>query len=76
MKTMQAPSIPFTFKCPKCAGSEYEQGKAYMSGGFWSKIFDVQGKRFDTASCKQCGYTEFYKKEKRKGENVLDFFTG
>ncbi|MDA1197394.1 MAG: zinc ribbon domain-containing protein [Nanoarchaeota archaeon] len=45
------------------------------AGGFWSKIFDIQNKKFQSISCTNCGYTEFYKKGKKSGENIIDFLT-
>ena len=42
----------------------------------FSKIFDVQNKKFITVSCTRCGYTELYKQETDAGWNILDFFIG
>ncbi len=30
--------------CPKCEHNEFETGEIRVAGGFWSRIFDVQGK--------------------------------
>ena len=30
--------------CPKCGHNEFETGEIRVAGGFWSRIFDVQGK--------------------------------
>jgi hypothetical protein len=30
--------------CPKCGHNEFEAGEIRVAGGFWSRIFDVQGK--------------------------------
>jgi predicted nucleic-acid-binding Zn-ribbon protein len=46
-----------------------------MSGGFFSSLFDVQGKKFVTAECDNCGYTEFYKRTSSTAGKILDFFT-
>jgi len=64
------------YKCPKCKSSEFESGEVRTTGGFWTKIFNVQNRKFISISCKKCGYTELYKK-KRAGtaENILDFLT-
>jgi len=64
-----------SFQCTKCSNTTYETGEMHVAGGFWSKIFDVQGKRFKTISCSNCGYTEIYKNTTSTGGNVLDFFT-
>ena len=50
-------------ECPKCASHSYDVGELRAAGGFWSKIFDVQGKRFTTVTCGRCRYTEIYKAE-------------
>jgi uncharacterized protein len=68
-------SAHMNFKCSKCSNGEYEQGELRAAGGFWSKIFDVQGAKFNTISCTNCKYTELYKKESNLAGNVLDFFT-
>jgi len=46
------------------------------AGGFWSKIFDVQGSRFTTVTCSRCRYTEIYKADSSMLGNIFDFFTG
>lgn len=63
------------FKCPKCGFREYELDKISATGGGFSKIFDIQNKKFMTVSCKQCGYTEMYKRSTSQMGNILDFFT-
>jgi predicted nucleic-acid-binding Zn-ribbon protein len=45
------------------------------TGGFWSKIFDVQGRNFTTLTCAQCRYTEMYQAESSTLGSVFDFFT-
>ena len=37
-----------SFSCAKCDHDRYETGELHGAGGFWSKIFDVQGARFST----------------------------
>ena len=41
----------------------------------FSKIFDVQNKRFTTVTCDRCTYTEIYRTKSSGLGNVLDFFT-
>ena len=65
----------FRFTCPKCSSQDYEVGELHAAGGFWSKIFDVQGAGFSTVTCKQCRYTECYKIKSSKLGNVFDLFT-
>jgi len=63
------------YKCPKCGYREYESGEIRTSGGFWSKVFNIENRKFVSISCKKCGYTEFYNKKKAgTAENILDFF--
>lgn len=62
------------FKCVKCGYREYETSEFRATGGFWTKIFNVQSKRFTTVSCRQCKYTEIYQAPSSKLGNVFDFF--
>ena len=64
------------FKCPKCSNSQYEIDEFRAVGGFWTKIFDIQNKRFTTVTCTMCKYTEIYKIASSKLGNVFDFITG
>lgn len=57
----------------KCGCQEFESDQFQATGGTFSKLFDVQNKKFITISCKKCGYTELYKRETDAGMNVLDF---
>ena len=63
------------YTCPKCGGLQYEVGEIRAAGGFWSKIFDVQGTRFSTVVCTRCKYTEFFKADSSTLGNIFDFFT-
>ena len=42
---MSSPEL--RFECPKCRHSACEIGEIRASGGFWSKIFDVQKPQAD-----------------------------
>ncbi len=64
------------YSCPKCSGTRCEIGKIYAPGGFWSKIFDVQGRRFSTVTCSNCRYTELYQADGNSLANIFDLFTG
>ncbi len=61
--------------CLKCKSNEFESGQVRASGGFWSKMFDIQNLKFVRLTCKKCGYTELYKKGTKTAENILDLFT-
>lgn len=62
--------------CDKCGHLHYEADQIQTTGGNFSKLFDIQNKKFVTISCKQCGYTELYKGQSSDGLNVLDFLIG
>ena len=65
------------YTCVKCQNRNYDSGEMRVAGGFWSKIFNVQGRKFITISCQKCGHTEFYnQKGATTAENILDLFTG
>jgi predicted nucleic-acid-binding Zn-ribbon protein len=63
------------WSCPKCGHQHYDVGEMRVSGGFWSRIFDVQNKKYSAVTCQQCSYTEFYKQQASSLGNVFDFFT-
>ena len=62
------------YTCPKCANRSCETGEIRAAGGFWSKIFNVQGRRFATVTCERCRYTEIYEGETSQLGNVFDLF--
>jgi len=64
------------YKCPKCNHTQCEVGEIRVTGGFWSKIFDVQGKRFSSVTCARCKYTEFFRAESSALGNIFDLFVG
>ena len=64
------------YNCPKCNNRTYDRGEMRATSGFWTKIFNIQNRKFNTISCSKCGYTEFYDQRKSStGENILDFLT-
>lgn len=65
---------PTPFTCPKCSCNTAVEDQLQATGGTFSKLFNVQNKKFRTLSCTQCGFTELYKKDTSKGGNILDFF--
>ncbi len=60
--------------CPKCQHRKFEVGEFSATGGFFTKFFNIQNKRFTTVSCKRCEYTEVYRTSTSNLANVLDFF--
>jgi predicted nucleic-acid-binding Zn-ribbon protein len=63
------------YRCPKCGNSRFETGQLRATGGFWSKIFDVQHRKFTTVTCDRCKYTEMYKADSSALGNIFDFIT-
>ncbi|MDF1544546.1 MAG: zinc ribbon domain-containing protein [bacterium] len=63
------------YHCPKCSCTTCQIGEMRAAGGFWSKIFDVQGARFSSVTCAQCKYTEFFKADSSMLGNIFDLFT-
>ncbi|MDA3812809.1 MAG: zinc ribbon domain-containing protein [Candidatus Cloacimonetes bacterium] len=63
------------YVCPKCGNIQYETGEFRATGGTFSKIFDVQNKKFTTVTCTRCKYTEIYKADSSTLGNIFDFFT-
>lgn len=49
------------FRCAKCGGDESDTGELLASGGVLSSMADISTRRFRTATCMRCGYTEFYR---------------
>jgi len=64
------------YRCPKCGNTHYETDEIRTTGGAFSKIFDVQNKKFTTVTCTKCKYTELYKGSTSALGNIFDFFTG
>jgi predicted nucleic-acid-binding Zn-ribbon protein len=65
----------FNYTCPKCGNNQCNVGEMRAAGGFWSKIFDVQGQRFSSVICTRCRYTEFYHADSSMLGNIFDLFT-
>ena len=63
------------YQCLKCGNLEYNLSEMRATGGIWSKIFDVQNKKFSSVTCTNCTYTEFYKAKTSAISNIFDLFT-
>ncbi len=63
------------FTCAKCGNSHYETSQFRATGGFLTKLFDVQSRRFTTVTCARCRYTEIYQADSSMLGNIFDFFT-
>lgn len=62
--------------CVKCGHTEVEEGTLSATGSGLSKVFDLQHNNFKTITCKNCGYTEFYKDTKNHKMDIVDLFFG
>ena len=36
--------------CPKCRNKDYETGEIRVTGGFWTKIFNIQNKIYSSVT--------------------------
>jgi predicted nucleic-acid-binding Zn-ribbon protein len=63
------------YTCPKCKNTQCDVDEFRAAGGFLSKVFDVQSKRFSTVTCTRCQYTEIYRTSSSTLGDVFDFST-
>ena len=63
------------YTCPKCKNTQCETGEFRATGGIFTKLLDVQTKRYSTVTCTRCKYTEIYKADSSMLGNIFDFFT-
>ncbi|MES2623817.1 MAG: zinc ribbon domain-containing protein [Pseudomonadota bacterium] len=63
-----------SYKCLRCNHTECDIGEIHVAGGFWSKIFDVEGRKFSTVTCERCKHTELFKADKDSLSNIFDLF--
>lgn len=63
------------YVCPKCGNTQFDTDEIRTTGGRFSKLFNIQNKKFTVVSCTRCRYSELYKGETSAVGNVLDFFT-
>jgi len=62
------------FRCAKCGNSSCDVGEFRATGGFWTKVFNIQTRKFSTVICTRCKYTEIYSADSSMLGNVFDFF--
>ncbi len=67
-------SIIRNYNCIRCKNRTCEVGEIRAAGGFWSKVFDVEGRKFTTVSCARCKHTEFFKADQSSLSNIFDLF--
>jgi len=63
------------YRCPKCNSRQYRTEIVSTTGALFTKIFDIQHRKFTAVICEQCTYTELYKTKSSQLANVFDFFT-
>lgn len=62
------------YHCFRCGHLDCELGTIHAAGGFWSKVFDVEGRKFTTVTCTRCRHTEFFKADRKALANIFDLF--
>ena len=62
--------------CPKCGKKDFFLGELYMAGSLFTKLFNIQNRKFSSFTCTNCKYTELYQIPAKNALNVLDFFVG
>ncbi|SEN03731.1 zinc ribbon domain-containing protein [Lihuaxuella thermophila] len=60
--------------CPKCGGQEVTVGEIAATGTGLSRFFDIQHNEFKVVSCKNCGYSEFYRIKRSADKDIVDLF--
>ncbi|MCO6357505.1 hypothetical protein BXY85_2856 [Roseivirga pacifica] len=64
------------YTCTKCGNRAFDTDTISTTGTGLSRFFDLQNRRFTAVSCRNCGYTEFYKGDKASTiSTIFDFFT-
>ena len=64
-----------SYSCQHFLNRTFESREFRATGGFLTKIFDIQSKRFTTVTCTRCKYTELYKCDQSSLGNIFDFMT-
>ena len=60
------------YECPKCKCNEYEIGEMHVSAHWLQKILDWNWQKYTAVTCERCRYTELFKTESSKLENIFD----
>ena len=64
------------YKCMKCGNDSFKTDEFRATGGIFSKLFDVQNRKFTTVTCTNCSFVELYKGDSSKLGSVVDFLVG
>ena len=63
------------FESNQCHHRPCDIGNIRTVGGFCSKIFDMQNRKFSTVTCSRCSYTELYAANGSTVGNAFGLFT-
>ena len=66
--------MSLNYTCPKCGNRSCDTDEFRATGGFLTKLFDIQTKRFSTVTCTRCQYTELFQTESSSLGHFFDFF--
>ena len=61
------------WSCVRCGVAQCELNDVATASGLWSRIFNLQNRRFVAVSCLGCGYTELYRRNSTAIMNIIDF---
>lgn len=64
------------YRCGKCGNATYEVNTLSTAGGWLSRLFNFQYRKFSAITCTQCGYTELYKARSGALSNIADILAG
>lgn len=68
---------PRTYVCSKCGYNQFDHEEIYVVDSTLGRLLNYQNKKFIAITCKQCGFTEFYRNNENKtGSNFLDLLFG
>ncbi|OGO51403.1 MAG: GTP-binding protein [Chloroflexi bacterium RBG_16_68_14] len=64
------------FRCAKCGNTGCEVNTLSTAGGWLSRLFNFQYRKFSAVSCSNCKYTELYRAEAGALSNIFDLLAG
>lgn len=70
-----APEIT-SYECPKCHHTACSVTTLSTAGGWLSRIFNFQYRKFSAVTCTRCTYTELYKSDSGALANIFDLLAG
>ncbi|HCE75540.1 MAG TPA: GTP-binding protein [Dehalococcoidia bacterium] len=60
----------------RCSNNSFEIGNIRTTGAGLSRFCGSQNQKFADIIRDNCGYTEFFKRGRRKDGNIIDLITG